>query len=513
MKQNLLIRSLNSITGFKKDLKKTLAENEIDYINSSMELQEKQIEQFKTKLKFQKQEAKLSLFDKVLKVGFIQWCVVVLPLIASCITTPIGYGLFEKADTVTKEGILAIVLIGILIVLQIKTFFYLAKYNEIYLYFNKNNIWVTILSLLLVPCSVVGNYHTFIDIVESPVIALLMCLGLDIGIITGMKIINDKKSKNFSEPITEEMQDKFTIFHMLKSITFDRFKMKLANRYIENRSAYKNTLKKIENLNQISPKNSKDNNNLFKDMNQDFKDKQLLVQDMNQDFKDNDLKVQDINKKPKLVLRICKDKAKIFKDKNLSLKKVRDSLRTKPNWTALISRCSKTSLGFVGIVENCPKDFKDINQTFKDINQEQNISPKTFKDNDLKVQDNNQKSKDSNKKVQDSPKKLKDLKSPTKVSSKKVKDNVLTLKANKDTVDNETNMTLAEKIILIENTITAMEDNAVIYRKSFIEGFNLTIPEWKNKVLPKLKEKKLVYTKGSTTYKEKIPEQMNILSF
>lgn len=356
-KQNVVVSLIDFCNKFKNDIRKTSVKNRIENLMLETELKQNEIETFKMRMEHDKVESKLNYLESIANTK-VMTVLLFLLMLASIVLTPMGYGLFYIS-------FLSITLIVVLTIIQILTFYIAAIKTQVYLYFNKSYSVINMITMILVPISIIGNYNTLVKVIilDNPLIAkivtALICIMLDISIITLNTLKHDKKHKNFTTPIENEMQDKISIFHMLKTIIFDSLRIKLMKPYFEIRNNFKDNLKQ------------------FKDNTQDFKDNLETSGDnlkILNNFKDNsncsnDSNISDLSK------------FKNFKDKKqLDASNTNDMLgifnQDKDNTKAF-----KDNLESFKDNPKIPIDFKDSIKSFKDNTKNFKDNLETFKDN------------------------------------------------------------------------------------------------------------------------------------
>ena len=467
--KNVVVNLIDFCNKFKKDIRKTNVKNRVENLMLETELKQKEIDAFKIRMDHDRVESKLNYLESIANTKFMTVLLFLL-MLSSIILTPMGYGLFYVS-------FLSIALIVVLTIIQILTFYVAAIKTQVYLYFNKSYGVINMITMILVPISIIGNYNTLIKVIrlDTPligqIVTILICIMLDISIITINTLKHDKKYKNFTTPIENEMQDKISILHMLKTIFFDRLRIKLMKPYFETRKIFKDNLKTFKD----NPKNFKDNLKLFKDNSENFKD---------------DLKTSEYSLE---ILNDFKDNPKNFKDNNMNSLSKLENFKDKKQ---LETSDTKGILGISSQDKDNPKNFKDNPENFKDnlkhsINFKDN--PKNFKDNPKNFKDNSENFKDNPKNFKDKTKIFKDNSENFKDSSENFKDKT---KIFKDSLESE-ELTFWDKYAIIKNQVKALKENEVISKKTF--KYLITKDnDWK-KVRKNLVNDGLAFTENTTT--------------
>ena len=467
--KNVVVNLIDFCNKFKKDIRKTNVKNRVENLMLETELKQKEIDAFKIRMDHDRVESKLNYLESIANTKFMTVLLFLL-MLSSIILTPMGYGLFYVS-------FLSIALIVVLTIIQILTFYVAAIKTQVYLYFNKSYGVINMITMILVPISIIGNYNTLIKVIrlDTPligqIVTILICIMLDISIITINTLKHDKKYKNFTTPIENEMQDKISILHMLKTIFFDRLRIKLMKPYFETRKNFKDNLKFFKD----NPKNFKDNLKLFKDNSENFKD---------------DLKTSEYSLE---ILNDFKDNPKNFKDNNMNSLSKLENFKDKKQ---LETSDTKGILGISSQDKDNPKNFKDNPENFKDnlkhsINFKDN--PKNFKDNPKNFKDNSENFKDNPKNFKDKTKIFKDNSENFKDSSENFKDKT---KIFKDSLESE-ELTFWDKYAIIKNQVKALKENEVISKKTF--KYLITKDnDWK-KVRKNLVNDGLAFTENTTT--------------
>ena len=446
--KNVVVNLIDFCNKFKKDIRKTNVKNRVENLMLETELKQKEIDAFKIRMDHDRVESKLNYLESIANTKFMTVLLFLL-MLSSIILTPMGYGLFYVS-------FLSIALIVVLTIIQILTFYVAAIKTQVYLYFNKSYGVINMITMILVPISIIGNYNTLIKVIrlDTPligqIVTILICIMLDISIITINTLKHDKKYKNFTTPIENEMQDKISILHMLKTIFFDRLRIKLMKPYFETRKNFKDNLKIFKD----NPKNFKDNLKLFKDNSENFKD---------------DLKTSEYSLE---ILNDFKDNPKNFKDNNMNSLSKLENFKDKKQ---LETSDTKGILGISSQDKDNPKNFKDNPENFKD-NLKHSIN---FKDNPKNFKDNPEIFKDNPENFKDNPKNFKDK---TKIF--------------KDSLESE-ELTFWDKYAIIKNQVKALKENEVISKKTF--KYLITKDnDWK-KVRKNLVNDGLAFTENTTT--------------
>ena len=446
--KNVVVNLIDFCNKFKKDIRKTNVKNRVENLMLETELKQKEIDAFKIRMDHDRVESKLNYLESIANTKFMTVLLFLL-MLSSIILTPMGYGLFYVS-------FLSIALIVVLTIIQILTFYVAAIKTQVYLYFNKSYGVINMITMILVPISIIGNYNTLIKVIrlDTPligqIVTILICIMLDISIITINTLKHDKKYKNFTTPIENEMQDKISILHMLKTIFFDRLRIKLMKPYFETRKNFKDNLKFFKD----NPKNFKDNLKLFKDNSENFKD---------------DLKTSEYSLE---ILNDFKDNPKNFKDNNMNSLSKLENFKDKKQ---LETSDTKGILGISSQDKDNPKNFKDNPENFKD-NLKHLIN---FKDNPKNFKDNPKNFKDNSENFKDNPKNFKDK---TKIF--------------KDSLESE-ELTFWDKYAIIKNQVKALKENEVISKKTF--KYLITKDnDWK-KVRKNLVNDGLAFTENTTT--------------
>ena len=446
--KNVVVNLIDFCNKFKKDIRKTNVKNRVENLMLETELKQKEIDAFKIRMDHDRVESKLNYLESIANTKFMTVLLFLL-MLSSIILTPMGYGLFYVS-------FLSIALIVVLTIIQILTFYVAAIKTQVYLYFNKSYGVINMITMILVPISIIGNYNTLIKVIrlDTPligqIVTILICIMLDISIITINTLKHDKKYKNFTTPIENEMQDKISILHMLKTIFFDRLRIKLMKPYFETRKNFKDNLKLF-----------KDNSKNFKDNPENFKDNLKLFKDNSENFKD-DLKTSEYSLE---ILNDFKDNPKNFKDNNMNSLSKLENFKDKKQ---LETSDTKGILGISSQDKDNPKNFKDNSENFKD-NLKHSIN---FKDNPKNSKNN--------------PKNFKD-------NSENFKDKT---KIFKDSLESE-ELTFWDKYAIIKNQVKALKENEVISKKTF--KYLITKDnDWK-KVRKNLVNDGLAFTENTTT--------------
>ena len=467
--KNVVVNLIDFCNKFKKDIRKTNVKNRVENLMLETELKQKEIDAFKIRMDHDRVESKLNYLESIANTKFMTVLLFLL-MLSSIVLTPMGYGLFYVS-------FLSIALIIVLTIIQILTFYVAAIKTQVYLYFNKSYGVINMITMILVPISIIGNYNTLIKVIrlDTPligqIVTILICIMLDISIITINTLKHDKKYKNFTTPIENEMQDKISILHMLKTIFFDRLRIKLMKPYFETRKNFKDNLKIFKD----NPKNFKDNLKLFKDNSENFKD---------------DLKTSEYSLE---ILNDFKDNPKNFKDNNMNSLSKLENFKDKKQ---LETSDTKGILGISSQDKDNPKNFKDNPENFKDnlkhsINFKDN--PENFKDNPKNFKDNSENFKDNPKNFKDKTKIFKDNPENFKDSSENFKDKT---KIFKDNLESE-ELTFWDKYAIIKNQVKALKENEVISKKTF--KYLITKDnDWK-KVRKNLVNDGLAFTENTTT--------------
>lgn len=375
--ENKVVRLLDWCNKFKNDVKKTNTKNRIESLNLNNSLKQIEIENFKIEMQHREEKAKLEYFRKLVKIGFLNH-LVFLAMCVSIALTLIGFNLFKDWNfcCYIDTGLfnlyipdyntgLKISIIIILTVLQIITFNTASIRTQIYKYFNRNYGAINKITTILLPISIVGNFNTLITVISfgnnvlNIIITSLMCVCLDMSIITYKNIIHDKKNQNFSRPFENEMQDNISILHMIYNLIFDYIRIKLMKPYFETRKNFKDSLKKYKG-NEID----------FKDNSKNLKTNDLKINN----FEDN-IKFEDNTEKYSLgILKNFKDK-KYIEDTNTNTM-LGISNQNKDNKKS-IKKDSKD----LNIIEKPTIDFRDSLKNLKINTKTQNLSQDSFKDN------------------------------------------------------------------------------------------------------------------------------------
>jgi len=488
--KNVVVNLIDFCNKFKKDIRKTNVKNRVENLMLETELKQKEIDAFKIRMDHDRVESKLNYLESIANTKFMTVLLFLL-MLSSIILTPMGYGLFYVS-------FLSIALIVVLTIIQILTFYVAAIKTQVYLYFNKSYGVINMITMILVPISIIGNYNTLIKVIrlDTPligqIVTILICIMLDISIITINTLKHDKKYKNFTTPIENEMQDKISILHMLKTIFFDRLRIKLMKPYFETRKNFKDNLKIFKD----NPKNFKDNLKLFKDNSENFKDNPKNFKDNLKLFKDNSENFKDDLKTSEYSLEILndfKDNPKNFKDNNMNSLSKLENFKDKKQ---LETSDTKGILGISSQDKDNLKNFKDNPENFKDnlkhsINFKDN--PKNFKDNPENFKDNPKNFKDKTKFFKDNLENFKDNPENFKDNPKNFKDKT---KIFKDSLESE-ELTFWDKYAIIKNQVKALKENEVISKKTF--KYLITKDnDWK-KVRKNLVNDGLAFTENTTT--------------
>jgi hypothetical protein len=485
-KPNVVVSLIDFCNKFKNDIRKTNVKNRIENLMFETELKQNEIENFNLKIEHDKVESKLNYLESIANTKFMTVLLFLL-MLSSIILTPMGYGLFYVS-------FLSITLIVILTIIQILTFYVAAIKTQVYLYFNKSYGVINMITMILVPISIIGNYNTLIKVIrlDTPligkIVTILICIMLDISIITINTLKHDKKHKNFTTPIENEMQDKISILHMLKTIFFDWLRIKLMKPYFEIRKNFKDNLKFFKD----NPENFKDNLKIFKDNSENFKDNLKFFKDNPENFKDN-LKPSEYSLE---ILNDFKDNPKNFKDNNISSLSKPENFKDKKQ---LETSDTKGILGISSQDKDKPKNFKDNPENFKD-NLKHSIN---FKDKSKTFKDDPKNFKDSLKNSKDNPENFKDSLKNSKDNPKNFKDS---LKFFKDNLEPE-ELTFWDKYAIIKNQVKALKENEVISKKTF-KHLITKDNDWK-KVRKNLVNDGLAFTENTTTRRTRINNKTN----
>jgi len=285
-KNNPVVSLIDYLNRFSTDIKRTNTKNRIEKIKLENELMDLEIENFKKEMERDEKQAKRDYFQSIKKVTLGLKVLHLLACIGSLILTPLGFGLideivvgynkiFEKGNTndeIISNFVLSILLTAIITVIQLKGFYYAAMYNQIDQYFHKHAWLAKLITLIIVPVSIAGNFNELYDVVKftsimivNVVILLFVCMALDFSIILGFKLKHDKKYKNYHRKHDlEQESDELTLWNMIKTYTIDYLKMRMIDSFYEKRESINEKFRKYnpkeELVNQLTVEQIKSKN-------------------------------------------------------------------------------------------------------------------------------------------------------------------------------------------------------------------------------------------------------------
>jgi hypothetical protein len=275
-KQNKVVSILDYLNNFKGDVKRTNVKNKIKSLELDNQLLDMEIENMDKVLEHEKKTAKQK-YRKSLKNNFLICLLVWGGCLSSIILTPMGFGLINNiseginevikgntGNSIVSNLVLSSILTVILMLIGVTSFYYTSIHGQIHQYFYKLKPLITVIAIISIPISIVGNWnmlHRIMNFTNTKVIdntiTLLICTVLDLSVIAGLRLIHDKKYKNYTYQDDFQDSDKLTLWNMIQTLTIDTMKLKFMDRFYNRRKEI-NSKYQGYNLQDIKKINGKD---------------------------------------------------------------------------------------------------------------------------------------------------------------------------------------------------------------------------------------------------------------